>query len=221
MTVLLVLDHPYAGSFSHALLDAARRGASDAGHDVDVIDLAADGFDPAMSVSELDLWRSGRAGDPLVLDYQRRMLEADHLAFVFPIWWMTMPARTKGFLDKVLLPGVAYDEPRPGGRLVGRLHRLRSVTLVTASTTPTIWYRLLFARPAVSAMFTGTFRMLGVRRLRWLSHGGMAASTPARREAWLERTERRFRALPRALPAVTPAVTGGGPGRSGGAGALG
>lgn len=210
MNILLVIDHPYAASYSHALLAAARRGALEAGHTVDVLDLAADGFDPAMSAAELNLWRSGQASDPLVLDYQRRLLAADHLAFVFPVWWMTMPARTTGFLDKVLLPGVAYDEPRPGGRLVGRLHRLRSVTLLTVSTTPTLWYRLIFARPAVSAMFTGTFRMLGVRRLRWLSHGGMAASTPARRAAWLERTARHFRTLPTALataPADRPSET--------------
>ena len=195
MRILFIIDHPYTGSYSHALLGSAVAGARSAGHNIDVIDLAADCFDPAMSVEELSSWRSGMSVDPRVLDYQDRLLLADHVAFVFPIWWMNVPARTKGFVDKVLLPGVAYDEPKPGGRLVGRLTRLKSVTLMTVSTTPTVWYRLLFRRPAAAAMLKGTFGLLGIRRLKWLSHGGISTSTPARREAWLDRATLHFRSL--------------------------
>ena len=195
MRTLFIIDHPYQGSFSRALLAAAMAGAEQAGHDVDLIDLAADEFNPAMTAPELNARRSGESLDPLVLDYQAKLGRADHVAFVFPIWWMNMPARTKGFLDKVLLPGISYDEPRPGGRLVGRYGSLTSVTLLTTSTTPTLWYQLLFGRPAVRALFTGTFGLIGVRRLRWLSHGNISRSDAVTRTAWLRRASRRFARL--------------------------
>ena len=109
MRMLLVLDHPYTiasaedvphrRSFTAALAAAAMRGAEQAGHEVDLADLAADGFNPAMTREDLLGWRRGAAVDPLTLDYQRRLLEADHLVFAFPIWWEAMPATTKGFLD--------------------------------------------------------------------------------------------------------------------------
>lgn len=120
MKILVVLDHPYTiasadnvphqRSFSAAVAAAAIRGARAGGHDVDLIDLAADGFAPAMARDDLLAWRQASAIDPFVLDYQGRLLEANHLAFVFPVWWEAMPAATKGFLDRVLTKGVMYEE---------------------------------------------------------------------------------------------------------------
>ena len=125
MRILVVLDHPYTiasaenvphrRSFSAAVAAAAIRGARSAGHEVDLIDLAADGFQPAMTREDLAAWRQGRAVDPQVPDYQQRLLAAGHLAFVFPVWWEAMPAATKGFLDRVLTKGVMYEE-LPGAK---------------------------------------------------------------------------------------------------------
>jgi putative NADPH-quinone reductase len=119
MRVLVVLDHPYtidsAENVPHrrslsAAAAAAIRGARRAGHETDLIDLAAENFHPAMTRDDLTAWRHGAAIDPQLLDYQRRLLEADHLVFAFPVWWEAMPAATKGFLDRVLIRGVMYEE---------------------------------------------------------------------------------------------------------------
>jgi putative NADPH-quinone reductase len=118
MRMLLVLDHPYTitsaqnvphqRSFTAAVAAAARDGAQSAGHDVDLIDLAADDFNPAMTSADLAAWRQAQVVDPTVLDYQRRLLAADHLVFAFPVWWEAMPAMTKGFLDRVLTKDVDF-----------------------------------------------------------------------------------------------------------------
>ena len=96
MRIMLVLDHPYTltsadnvthrRSFSGAVAAAVVRGADAGGHEVDGVDLAADGFQPSMSRDDLVAWRQAGVVDPLVEDYQRRLFEADHLVFVFPIW---------------------------------------------------------------------------------------------------------------------------------------
>jgi NAD(P)H dehydrogenase (quinone) len=207
MNVVAVFDHPYTAaanadvpherSFSAALLAAAARGLATAGHRLDVIDLAADRFDPVMSRADLVDWRTGRAtGDELVANYQQRLAAADHVLFVFPTWWMSMPAATKGFLDRVLTKGFAFEEPRPGGALVRTLTRLRGVTVLTPMTTRFGLYRLWFARPGHRILFRGTFGLIGIKRLRWFSFEGPAQRSAAWRATQLERVERRFSALP-------------------------
>ena len=207
MKVLVVLDHPYTiasaedvphrRSFSAAVAAAAIRGARSAGHQVDLIDLAADGFRPAMSREDLAAWRQGRAVDPLVLDYQRRLLAAGHLAFVFPVWWEAMPAATKGFLDRVLTKGVMYEE-LPGARgnpFRNRMPGLGGVSVLSVMTTPDKAYRWWYRDPLTKIIFRGTFAKIGVRGLRWTNYASVTGRTPRQRGEMLRRTERAFAAL--------------------------
>jgi len=111
MRVLAVIDHPWAESFNHAILKAVVGGLEAAGHEVDVLDLHQDGFNPVMSVEELAVYTAGRWLDPKVGEYQARIDAAQWLYLVFPVWWETAPALLKGFFDKVFLPGWAFAAP--------------------------------------------------------------------------------------------------------------
>jgi NAD(P)H dehydrogenase (quinone) len=207
MRVLVVLDHPYTiasaenvphrRSFSAAVAVAAIRGARSAGHQVDLIDLAADGFQPAMTRQDLAAWRQGRAVDHLVLDYQRRLLAAGHLAFVFPVWWEAMPAATKGFLDRVLTKGVMYEE-LPGARgnpFRNRMTNLGGVSVLSVMTTPGMAYRWWYRDPLTKILFKGTFAKIGVRNLRWTNYASVTGKTPEQRDQMLQQTEQAFAAL--------------------------
>lgn len=95
MHILVVLDHPQAGSFSSAVADHVRCGALEAGHTVEFADLAAERFDGAMSSIDLEHFR-GRG--PLPDDVRREQLrieQADALVIVFPIYWWSLPARDR------------------------------------------------------------------------------------------------------------------------------
>jgi putative NADPH-quinone reductase len=206
MHALIVFDHPYGAdaaddvphrrSLSAALLAQARAGLETAGHTVDVIDLAADRFDPVLSAEDLRAWRQRSTVDPQVVEYQHRLAAADHLVFIFPTWWMAMPAATKGFLDRVLVRGFAFEEPRPGRALTRLLSRLERVTVLTPMTTPSGVYRWWFARPGQRILFRGTFGLIGIRRLRWFAYPEAARRGPAARGRMLSRTRRYFAALP-------------------------
>jgi NAD(P)H dehydrogenase (quinone) len=207
MRVLVVLDHPYTiasahnvphqRSFSAAVAAAAIRGARSAGHEVDLIDLAADGFQPAMSGADLAAWRQGRTIDPLVADYQRRLLAAGHLAFVFPVWWEAMPAATKGFLDRVLTKGVVYEE-LPGAKgnpFRNRMPNLGGVSVLSVMTTPDKAYRWWYRDPLTKILFKGTFAKIGIRNLRWHNYASVTSKTLEQRDQMLQRTESDFAAL--------------------------
>jgi putative NADPH-quinone reductase len=205
--VLLVLDHPYTiasaenvphqRSFSAAVAAAAIRGARAAGHEVDLIDLAADGFQPAMTRADLAAWRQGGVVDPLVADYQRRLLAAGHLAFVFPVWWEAMPAATKGFLDRVLTKGVVYEElpDAKGNPFRSRMRNLGGVSVLSVMTTPDKAYRWWYRDPLTKILFKGTFAKIGVKNLNWTNYASITDKTPGQRVALLKQTERAFAAL--------------------------
>jgi NAD(P)H dehydrogenase (quinone) len=207
MRVLVVLDHPYTiaaadnvphqRSFSAAVAAAAIRGARLAGHEVDLIDLAADGFQPAMTHADLTAWRQGRTIDPLVADYQQRLLAAGHVAFVFPVWWEAMPAATKGFLDRVLTKGVMYEElaGAKGNPFRNRMPNLGGVSVLSVMTTPDKAYRWWYRDPLTKILFRGTFAKIGIRNLRWTNYASVTSKTPEQRNRMLQRTERDFAAL--------------------------
>lgn len=207
MRIMLVLDHPYTvasaqniphqRSYSAAIAAAAIHGAMASGHEVDLVDLAADGFRPAMTREDLVAWRRAGVVDPLVADYQRRLFEADHLVFVFPIWWEAMPAATKGFLDRILTEGVVYEEIEgaKGNPFRNKMTRLDAVTVMTIMTTPDKAYRWWFRDPVTKIMFRGTFGKIGVKNLRWVNFASVRAKTPEQRAAMIRETERRFARL--------------------------
>ena len=155
MRTAIVFNHPYEGSFCSAILQSVLRGLQSAGHETDVLHLDNEKFDPVMSAADLKGFTLSKPIDPKVLEYRERLAAADHLIFIFPIWWELMPAMTKGFIDKVIFPGVAYDYDKSGRfpRMVKRFHRLKGITLITTMNTPSVFYRLIFGNAIKRALF--------------------------------------------------------------------
>lgn len=206
MNVLIIFDHPYGASasenvphqrsYSAALLASVMRGLTSKGHKIDLIDLHADGFDPVMSREELAAWRQKKTTDPLVANYQQRLMAADHIIFIFPIWWEAMPALTKGFLDKVFAKGIVYEEIKPGRPFKCLLTNLKGVSLLTVMNTPDFFYRWIFGNPITKIVFRGTFRKMGIRKnLRWYNYAGMSDRSLEERVKHLNKTEQRFARL--------------------------
>lgn len=126
MNVLIVYAHPDELSFNHAMMEAARTCLTEAGHAVEVSDLYAMGFNPVASLSDV---RRGAVA-PDVAEEHRKLFQADLIIFQFPIWWGTMPAILKGWVDRVFTPGIIYGRGTKG--LDGR----KVLVSVTASHYP-------------------------------------------------------------------------------------
>lgn len=172
MRWLLIHAHPDPDSYSAALRDAASSGLKAGGADVDIVDLYALGFEPAMSEDEHRRYETVAEDhpDPLVRHHIDLVKSAEGLLFVYPTWWGNVPAAMKGWLDRVLLPDVGFRlnertrKVEPGlthvKRLVGvttyggaRWHQkimgdggktmiTRTVRLSCGVRTPTTWLSL-------------------------------------------------------------------------------
>lgn len=196
MNIVIVFNHPWEGSFCNALLEATSAGLRRAGHHVDLIHLDRDGFNPVMTAADLKAFRAKSPADPAVRAYAERLARAEHLIFIFPIWWELMPALTKGFIDRVFFPGAAYDYTNAANTRMRPLWaRLRGVTVITTMNTPGWLYGALFGNAIKKALIFGTFFKAGYRNLKWLSFNEVKAVPREKRARWLRDVEQRFAAL--------------------------
>jgi len=149
-----------------------------------------------MTAADLKAFRDKSPVDPQVKAYAERLSRADHLVFIFPIWWELMPALTKGFVDKVIFPGVAYDYTNADNTRMRPLwDRLKGVSVLTTMNTPGWLYWLVFGNAIYKAIVLGTFWKIGYRNVKWTGFDRVKAVTREKRERWLTQLEGRFAAL--------------------------
>lgn len=199
MRTLIVFNHPYEGSFCNALLDSAMLGLQRAECECDLICLDKDNFNPVMSGSDLRAFAMARREperalallDKQVLDYKARLEKAEHLVFIFPVWWMLMPALTKGFIDKVIFPAIAYDYAADGS-MKSRLANMKRVTVITTMNTPAGVYESLFANALWKALLHGTFEAIGIDNCKWIALDRVKQVSQEQRTEWLRVVEDYF-----------------------------
>jgi NAD(P)H dehydrogenase (quinone) len=180
----LIVDHPNTGSFTHSILQVFIEGLKRNNHSFDILDLCQENFDPTMSVEELKNYESGQSNNPKILDYQNRIINCNNLAIFFPIWWMVMPARLKGWMDKVLLPGFAFTRgafPQP------LLTHIQSASIFTTTAVPDEVHRREFNNALEWVLCKGTLKFVGVQTTKWLNFGETGIADQAAHAAWLEK----------------------------------
>jgi putative NADPH-quinone reductase len=131
MRILVVYCHPVETSFHASLHRDVVRTLQDAGHEVDDFDLYAEGFDPVLSREERLHYHDVPANRRPVEPYLRRLEQAEALVFCFPTWCFGLPAMLKGFFDRLLMPGVAFDISDPANVRPALTHLRRITAIVT------------------------------------------------------------------------------------------
>ncbi|MBW3098427.1 NAD(P)H-dependent oxidoreductase [Pseudohoeflea coraliihabitans] len=190
MRILLVYCHPVAESYCAALREAAIRTLKITGHEVDLLDLYDEKFDPVMQ-SEEELHYNATTLDTHPLPAQaERVRQAEGLLFVYPTWWYGPPAMLKGWLDRVLTPNVAY-QLSPGDRPIRPLlTQIRFIGVITTCGATRTWSNLM-GHPGRRMLLRGV-RALCARRCKslYLAHYSMDQSTAETRAAFQRRVEK-------------------------------
>jgi NAD(P)H dehydrogenase (quinone) len=164
MRIFVVLAHPKADSFNAALCTALCDGLHDAGHEADVADLYAEGFDPVLRGPELAPPGFNRLPRE-VAAYQQRILRAHALAFLHPVWWFGTPAMLKGFVDRVFREDFAFHFTA-SGRVRGLLHHEKALVICTTGVTESLYRLYHFGRPLEKAFDAWTLKNCGIRRVQ-------------------------------------------------------
>jgi len=163
MKVLVVHAHPNPDSFSHAIVDRVVSTLTNRDHSVSVIDLYS-------------------------LDYSAALTRAELAAY--PTWWSSMPAILKGWIDRTMLPGVAFSVDPQTLKLQPGLTNVRRLIGITTFGGPRL--ASLVVRDNGSKIVTRSLRAICHRRCRttWLRLFNIDSSTVAQREKFLQRVDR-------------------------------
>ena len=193
MRFLVIYAHPVKESFVSALHDCAVSARRSAGHEVDDCDLYAEGFQPVLSREARIDYHNTSVNRAHASKEIERLLGCDWLVLCYPTWWYGLPAMLKGYIDRVWLPGVAFE--LAGGRTKPLLINIERFAVVTTYGSPW-WLNKLIDDPSRSMLMRG-IRLLFASRVRtlWLAQNGMDAADAATREKFLRKVERRLRAF--------------------------
>ncbi len=188
MRVLVVYTHPSPSSYTASVLTRVLAGLEAAGHDVDVLDLYAIGFDPMLRAEER--FRSG--DDPLTAPVVRAHValvrSASAIVFVHPTWWSGPPAMLKGWIDRIFVADVAYTVGS-SGRMRSRLRHIRHLVVVTSHGSAK-HVNVIEGESGKRLFGRSIRRLIRVRgRFRWIALYNIDRSTPAQRQTHLTRVE--------------------------------
>ncbi|MFN3666561.1 MAG: NAD(P)H-dependent oxidoreductase [Sediminibacterium sp.] len=185
--VLLINGHPSAGSFSSALIHAYRRGAQAAGAECKEIHIASLNFNPNLSTGYKN--REAMKLEDDVVQTQELIRWANHVVMAYPTWWGSMPALTKGFIDRVFLPGFAFRHHK-GKNFPEKLLRGKSIRVLVTMDAPKWWFYLVYRAAPYKMLSDFVFGYVGFSPVRFSTFGSMRTSAERQRKKWLNKTEK-------------------------------
>lgn len=183
---ILVLDgHPGPDSLCGALAAAYAEGAWQAGHDVQLLRLCEMSFDPDMGAG----FGADKPLEPCLAEVQEKIVWCEHMVIVHPMWWGLMPAKLKGLIDRVLLPGFAFRY-KTGQALPEQLLAGRTAEVLVTADSPR-WYLYLIERvPGYRAMKSQILGLCGFKGIRFRTFSPVQGSSEETRKGWIARVGR-------------------------------
>ena len=185
MKILIVLGHPHPGSLNHAIAHAVRDDLRQRGHAVLFHDLYAEHFDPLLAADEIP---ERGAVPERIQAYGAELRAADGIVIVHPNWWGQPPAILKGWVDRVIRPGVAYRfaEGDGGEGVPMGLLRARAAVVLNTSNTEPVREQTAFGDPLDAIWRRCIFELCGVRNFHRKMFAVVVTSSPAQRAAWID-----------------------------------
>ena len=193
LRILVLYANPVTTSFGATLHREVVKTLRSRGHEIDDCDLYAERFDPVLSEQERMQYHDLKLNRAHIDTYANRLLVAEALILVYPVWNEGFPAILKGFFDRVFIPGVSFTVG-PDGALITKLQKLRKIAAVcTYGAARTI--NFLLGDPPRRVVKRLVRWMPGHRvRCDYLAYYGMDQSTQQQRAAFQAKVKRTFEA---------------------------
>lgn len=185
MKISIILAHPKKDSFNHAIVEVIIKTLKHLRHEVFFHDLYAEKFNPVLPDEEIP---EDGIIDPVIRKYCKEISESDGIIIVHPDWWGQPPAILKGWIDRVLRPGIAYEflEGDPGEGIPHGLLKARTALVFNTSNTPAQREKNVFGDPLENLWNNCIFDLCGVKNFYRKMYGVIVTSTPEKRKSWLE-----------------------------------
>ncbi|AUC84101.1 NAD(P)H dehydrogenase [Polaribacter sp. ALD11] len=180
--VLIINGHPNKQSYNYALSEAYLKGASKTNSILTQINIIDLDFNPNLMFG----YQKRTELEPDLLDAIEKIKKADHIVWVFPMWWYGYPALMKGFIDRTFLPGITFEFIK-GKALPKKLLKGKTGRIIITADTPK-WYDYLFMKsPVINQFKKGTLNFCGINPVKVTYISPVKDSNINYREKWLEK----------------------------------
>lgn len=185
MKILVILGHPRKGSFNHAIAETAVARLQENGHEVIYHDLHAEKFDPIILSDEIP---KDAELNPLIERHCKELVNSDGIVIVHPNWWGQPPAILKGWIDRVIRAGVAYEflEGDSGEGVPNGLLKAGTALVFNTADTSKEREMNIFGDPLETIWKNCIFDLCGVKNFYRKMYRIIVTSTQKERELWLE-----------------------------------
>lgn len=180
--ILIINGHPNAESFNFGIAESYKNGALASGAQVETITIADLHFNPNLKFG----YQKRTELEPDLLESWEKIKKADHLVWIHPVWWGGLPAITKGFIDRLFLPGMAFQY-RENSVWWDKLLKGKTAHIITTLDQPGWYYRFAFGRPSVNQLKKSTLEFCGIKPVKVNYIGIIKSSTEEQRKKWLEK----------------------------------
>ncbi|AZA60673.1 NAD(P)H-dependent oxidoreductase [Chryseobacterium indoltheticum] len=180
--IALINGHPNHESFNFALAEAYKKGVEDSGAEIKEIIIRDLDFNPNLQFGyqkRMDL-------EPDLLKAWEIIQLADHLVWVHPVWWGGLPAITKGFIDRLFLPGLAFKY-RENSVWWDKFLKGKTAHIITTIDQPGWYYRMFYGRPSINQLKKSTLEFCGVKPVKVTYIGIIKNSKEEQRQKWIEK----------------------------------
>jgi NAD(P)H dehydrogenase (quinone) len=181
--IVIIVGHARTKTYCEALGESYLRGAEAAGHEAKLFVTSKLSFDPILHEG----FERVQPLEPDLKTAHDAMIEADHLAFIFPLWFGTLPAIFKGFLERILQPDwIAQSKQGKHPHVL----KGKSARIILTMGMPAFVYRWWFGAHTLSMLKRNTLGNMGVRPVRSMIYGNIEGVGPERRQRWLKAIEK-------------------------------
>lgn len=156
--ILIINGHPGLNSLSSSMAIAYRDEAEKNGHIVQILNLRELNFNPILHEG----YKLIQELEPDLLTSQEMIKSSTHLVLITPVWWGSVPALLKGFLDRALLPGYAFKY-RKDSPIWDKLLKGRTARIIITSDGPTWWNRFIYGDPTVNMLKKSVLEFCGFK----------------------------------------------------------
>ena len=194
MKIQAIVAHPRSDSFCHSIFNRAIATLQKADHEIVIHDLYDEEFDPVLKAEEAYTVGDSieqvlsKVSDPVLSLHRQEIFQAGGLLIAHPNWWGKPPAMLAGWLDRVLVPGVAYRLQTAEGEPDGLLSMDTALVLNTSDTPPDREASVL-GDPLQLIWENCVLPYCGVESVVRRMFGAVAGSTLQQREGWLKEVE--------------------------------
>jgi len=182
--ILIINGHPDTESFNYAIAKAYKKGVEKSNAEIKEIQISDLDFNPNLQFG----YRKRTELEPDLITAQEKIKWANHIVWIYPVWWGSYPAIMKGFIDRVFLPGFAFQK-RDNSVWWDKLLTNKSARIIFTLDQPSWYYRWVYGRPSHNAMKKLTLNFIGIKKVKTTTIGPIRLSKEQFRKNWLKKIE--------------------------------